>query len=167
MSTALPNPDDKLRNWVAERDLRDTMEHERRERFVTEKYRGAFLIMTLVAILQITVLVLVAKGVPFSNSTSLPAESGAPPTLSRIAEADRQIALENFDQLRTGISYHDACKVIGSEGQELARCHFEGKAGVIEPLEIIIYAWINADGSNVNATFQNGRLLSTSQSGLP
>src|SRR5258708_36212558 len=101
MSTApaLPNPDDKLRNWVAERDLRDTMEHERRERFVTEKYRGAFLIMTLVAVLQIGVLVLVAKGVPFANSTPQPAESGAIPSLSRIAETDRQITLEKFDQL--------------------------------------------------------------------
>ncbi len=167
MNTALPNPDDKLRNWVAERDLRDTMEHERRERFVTEKYRGAFLIMTLVAILQITVLVLVAKGVPFTGANSAPADSGDKASLARITEADRQITLERFDRLQTGLSYQEVCQVVGVEGQELARCHFKGEPGAIEPLETVVYAWINADGSRVNATFQNDRLIAYSHSGLP
>jgi hypothetical protein len=166
MSTANPNPDDKLRNWVAERNLRDTMEHERQERVVTEKYRGAFVVMFVVAIFQIGVLLLVSRGLPIPGLASTPAAAAAGTTIVRIADADHQISLADFDRLETGISYSGACLTLGANGQELARCQFGGESGTIEPIETVVYGWINADGANVYATFQNDRLISKSQTDL-
>ena len=162
MSTANPNPNDKLMNWVAERDLRATMEHERNERVVTEKYRGAFIVMSLVAIFQIGVLLFVSRWTPIPGLASPPAAAAAT-TPSRILDASTAITITQYDELETGTSYVDACRVLGMSGQELARCSFPGAPGAMEPIETIVYGWINANGSSVNATFQNDRLIAKGQ----
>lgn len=167
MSTPLPNPNDKLMNWVAERDLRDTMERERNERVITEKYRGAFVVMSVVAIFQIGVLLFVARWTPIPGLTSPPAAAGAEAKVSRIATAGRQITRADFDLLSTGMSYSDACLDLGVDGQVLARCRFDGEPGAMESIETVVYGWVNADGSGINATFQNDSLIWKGQSGLP
>lgn len=166
MSTANPNPDAKLRNWVAERDLRDTMDHERKERIVTEKYRGAFVVMFLVAIFQIGVLLFVVHGPPIPGLISQSAQAGAQSTIARIADGSHQISLADFERLETGMDYSAACLALHANGQELARCRYAGEPDVIEPIETVVYGWINADGTNVCATFQNDRLISKWQTGL-
>jgi len=165
MSTPNPNPDAKLRNWVAERDLRDTMEHERKERIVTEKYRGAFVVMFVVAIFQIAVLLFVVHGPPIPGLTQS-AQASAPPTIARIADGSRPISLAEFERLETGMDYSAACLALHASGQELTRCRFAGESGVIEPIEIVVYGWINADGTSVSATFENDKLVSKAQAGL-
>jgi hypothetical protein len=166
MSTALPNPDDKLRNWVAERNLRDTMEHERNEKVVTEKYRGAFVVMFVVAIFQIGVLLFVLHGPHLPGLASPPEAAAADATIARIADADHQISLADVDRLETGISYGAACLVLGANGQELARCRYAGEPGSIEPIETVVFGWINADSTNIVATFQNDKLIAKWHSGL-
>ena len=166
MSTAPPNPDAKLRNWVAERDLRDTMEHERNERIVTEKYRGAFVVMFLVAIFQIGVLLFVVHGPPIPGLTSQSANAGVQPTIARIADANHQVTPADFERLETGMSYGAACLALGASGQELVCCRFSGEPGVIEPIETVVYGWINAGGTSVWGTFQNDKLVSKGQSGV-
>jgi hypothetical protein len=166
MSTANPNPDAKLRNWVAERNLRDTMEHERKEKIVTEKYRGAFVVMFVVAIFQIAVLLFVVHGPPIPGLMSQTAQAGAPPTIARIADGSHQISIADFERLETGMDYSAACLALHASGQELARCRFNGEPGVVEPIEIVVFGWINADGTSVSATFQNDKLISKSQTNL-
>jgi hypothetical protein len=166
MSTANPNPDAKLRNWVAERNLRDTMEHERKERIVTEKYRGAFVVMFLVAIFQIGVLLFVLYGPPIPGLMSQSAHAGSQPAIARIADPGHKVSFADFERLATGMTYGDSCLALHANGQELARCRFAGEPGVIEPIETVVYGWINADGTNVCATFQNDKLVSKEQSGL-
>jgi hypothetical protein len=167
MSTASPNPDAKLRNWVAERDLRDTMDHERKEKIVTEKYRGAFVVMFVVAIFQIGVLLFVVHGPPIPGLTLQSAQAGPRSTIPRVADASHQLSLADFERLETGMDYGSVCLALGAAGQELARCQFAGEPGVIEPIETVVYGWINADGTSVCATFQNGTLIARSQSRLP
>src|SRR5262245_52714141 len=121
MSATPPNPDSKLRNWVAERDLRDTMEHERKEKIVTEKYRGAIVVMFLVAIFQIGVLLFVVHGPPIPGLISQSANAGVQPTIARLADASHLISLADFERLETGMSYGAACLTLGASGQELAR----------------------------------------------
>jgi len=166
MSTASPNPDAKLRNWVAERDLRDTMDHERKEKIVTEKYRGAFVVMFLVAIFQIGVLLFVVHGPPIPGLMPHSAQAGATTSIARIADGSRQISLVDFERLETGMDYGAACLALGAVGQELAHCRFDGEPGVIEPIETVVYGWINADGTSVHATIQNDKLVSKGQFGL-
>jgi hypothetical protein len=153
-------------NWVADRDLRDTMEHERNERIVTEKYRGAFIVMSLVAIFQIGVLQFVAHWTPIPGLTSQPAAAGAETAISLTRGDEGRVTRANYDRLQTGMSCSDACRTVGSAGQELARCRFNGAPGLMEPIETVVHAWINADGSSVNVTFQNDRLISKGQSRL-
>jgi hypothetical protein len=167
MSTSSPNPDAKLRNWVAERDLRDTMDHERKEKIVTEKYRGAFVVMFLVAIFQIGVLLFVVHGPPIPGLMPQSAQAGPQTTIPRIADASHQLSFTDFERLETGMDYGAACLALGVAGQELSRCRFAGAPGVIEPIETVVYGWINADGTNVCATFQNDKLIAKSQSPLP
>jgi hypothetical protein len=166
MSTTPPNPDAKLRNWVAERNLRDTMEHERKEKIVTEKYRGAFVVMFLVAIFQIGVLLFVAHGPPIPGLMSQSAQAGPQTTIPRVADASHPVSLAGFERLETGMDYGAACLALGAAGQELTRSRFAGEPGVIEPIETVVYGWINTDGTNVWATFQNDKLVSKGQSGL-
>lgn len=167
MTAALPNPDDKLMNWVAERDLRDTMEHERIERIVSGKHRSAFVVMTCVAVAQIAVLLVIMFWVPGRGAAGQSAAPEARTVISRLADDAAPVTRETCKLLEPGSSYVDACRILGAEGHELARCRFDGEPGVIEPIDTVVYAWINPDGSSVHVTFQNNQLVSKAHAGLP
>ena len=76
------------------------------------------------------------------------------------AQGSRLVTLQAYSELRLGISYVDACRIIGFWGQELSR-------NEIRDYTTVMYAWQNPDGSNMNAIFQNSELMSKSQFGLP
>lgn len=57
------------------------------------------------------------------------------------------------------MSYYDVTDIIGYYGEELSSSN-------IGDLETIMYEWVNADGSNMNAMFQNDKLVSKAQYGL-
>ena len=62
------------------------------------------------------------------------------------------VTLAEYEQLREGISYEEAVRIIGDEGEELSRSDIAGYSTVM-------YMWTNAGGSNMNAMFQNGELV--------
>ncbi len=76
-------------------------------------------------------------------------EDGAPPT----------VTLAEYEQIRDGMSYAQVTVIIGAAGQEMGRSDLAGYTTVI-------YGWSNPGGSNMNATFQNERLVNKAQSGL-
>jgi hypothetical protein len=166
MSTTNPNAEDKLMNWVADRNLRDAMDHERNERVMTEKYRGAFIVMSLVAIFQIGVLLFVSRWMPFRVLASQPVADAAETTLWRTTNATVEMSTAKYDELELGSSYGEVCHTLGTIGQELARCRFPGATGVMEPIETVVYGWVNTDGSSLHATFQNDKLIARGQSRL-
>ena len=65
-----------------------------------------------------------------------------------------------YNQIREGMSYSQVCQIIGANGEELSRTDIAGYSTVM-------YQWINSNGSNMNAMFQNGSLVSKAQFGLP
>ncbi len=65
-----------------------------------------------------------------------------------------------FDAIKTGESYQDCVNEIGSPGEEISRSDVAG-------ITTVMYSWKNANGSNMNAMFQNDRLVSKAQFGLP
>jgi hypothetical protein len=79
----------------------------------------------------------------------------------------RRVSGEDFDRLEMGMTCEHAGTILGAPGDELARCRFDGVPGVMEPIETVVYAWVNSDGSSIHATFQNGRLISKSRSRIP
>lgn len=65
------------------------------------------------------------------------------------------VTMDKYNALEIGITIEEAQKRIGASGIESARS--EGT---------VIYQWKNDDGSNMSATFQNGKLTTKAQAGL-
>lgn len=80
-------------------------------------------------------------------------------SLSSLFSSPAVVTKSEYDQLENGISYEQARSIIGEPGEELSRSDI---AGIIT----VMYAWKNANGSNMNAMFQNGRMISKAQFGL-
>jgi hypothetical protein len=71
------------------------------------------------------------------------------------------VSKSQFMALRTGMTYRDAMRILGCEGDEVSRSEMAG-------FRTVIYAWKGSvwSGANMNAMFQNDRLISKSQAGL-
>jgi hypothetical protein len=65
-----------------------------------------------------------------------------------------------YGQIREGMTYEQVSQVIGTPGEEMSRV-------ALADYTTVMYVWKNADGSNMNVTFQNGRLVAKAQFGLP
>jgi hypothetical protein len=76
------------------------------------------------------------------------------------------VTLAEYSQIRSGMSYWEVRAVIGDAGTEMSRNHLEGVPGVMESIDTVMYLWTNADGSNMNAMFQNDKLIQKAQFGL-
>ena len=57
-------------------------------------------------------------------------------------------------------------EIIGVDGEELSSSRTEGVPGVMESVTTVMYSWVNRDGSNMNAMFQNDKLVQKAQFGL-
>jgi uncharacterized membrane protein YeaQ/YmgE (transglycosylase-associated protein family) len=86
------------------------------------------------------------------GGSSSPSDDGVFSLLSPVTMAE-------FNRLQTGMTYSQAQQVIGSAGEEISRSELVGTVTVM-------YAWKNADGSNMNAMFQDGGLITKAQFGL-
>ena len=70
------------------------------------------------------------------------------------------VTMEQFTSLKTGMSYEEVVTILGSEGEELSSIDIEGYS-------TIMYMWNGSSfASNMNATFQNNKLISKAQFGL-
>ena len=70
------------------------------------------------------------------------------------------VTMADYRRIDTGMSYRQVRAIIGADGEELSRSD-------IAQYTTIMYSWKNANGSNMNAMFQNGRLVTKAQFGLP
>lgn len=76
-----------------------------------------------------------------------------------VAESEKATKAE-YDQLKTGMSYEEAALILGSDGEELSSNELGG-------YKTVMYKWKgNGLGANMNATFQNDKLVSKAQMGL-
>jgi Domain of Unknown Function with PDB structure (DUF3862) len=83
------------------------------------------------------------------------------PTPFRGDRADFSVVSKaDYDAIQPGMSYSSVSEMIGSPGEELSRTDLAGYT-------TIMYAWKNVNGSNMNAMFQNDRLVDKAQFGLP
>jgi hypothetical protein len=73
--------------------------------------------------------------------------------------ANAGITLANYERLQTGISYAQACEILGKTGTEMSRSEMVGYVTVM-------YSWQGDGVANMNAMFQNGKLVSKAQFGL-
>jgi hypothetical protein len=70
------------------------------------------------------------------------------------------VTKEEYDQIADGVTYEEVSSTIGVPGEEMSRSEIACNT-------TLMYAWQNFDGSDMLAMFQNDRLLTRSQFGLP
>jgi hypothetical protein len=86
-----------------------------------------------------------------TGRTILPQGVGAPAPVVTKAE---------FDRIKEGMTYEDVVKIIGASGEQQSSSDIAG-------YKTVMYSWMNSNGSNMNAMFQNGKLVQRAQFGLP
>lgn len=75
-----------------------------------------------------------------------------------LAKGNANVNMEKYDKIQTGITYDQAKEILG-EGQVTSMSQFMESTSVI-------YTWANSGGSNMNVTFQDGKVAAKAQIGL-
>lgn len=91
-----------------------------------------------------------------STQESIAKINASTEALKAIGSSDSRYTLSQYEQLEAGMSVSQAESILG-KGKEMSRVEM---AGV--PLTIS-YMWQNSDGSNMNAMFQDDKLISKAQ----
>ena len=71
----------------------------------------------------------------------------------------QKVTKAEYDAVREGMSYAEVAKIIGNPGEETVSNSLGG-------IKTEMYSWVNSDGSNMNAMFQDGELVTKAQFGL-
>ena len=69
------------------------------------------------------------------------------------------LTMANYNSISTGMSYREVVSILGEEGTEMSRNEIGGYTTVM-------YMWKKWSGANMNAMFQNGKLVQEAQFGL-
>lgn len=69
------------------------------------------------------------------------------------------VTMAQFKQLRNGMKYEQVSAILGSMGEERS----ESK---VMWITMVMYQWVNADGSNITVFFKNGKLNVKAQARL-
>lgn len=81
-------------------------------------------------------------------------------TYTANAESECKVTKQQYNMLKSGASYSQAVAILGCEGEEISSSDMAG-------ITTIMYMWNGASmGANMNAMFQNGRLVNKAQFGL-
>jgi hypothetical protein len=88
-----------------------------------------------------------------NNSTT--SSPKAPPPGKDVAK----LTMAKYQQIKEGMSYQEVVGILGFEGEELSRNTFGD-------LTTIMFVWKGDGFANMNATFQNDKLVSKAQFGL-
>lgn len=106
---------------------------------------------------------IVLAGIFSNNTKPQPVSQNAqqPSTTSKVQQQRQEVAvltLEKFNNLKDGITYKQAVNILGKEGELLSDSSIAG-------YKTSMYQW--SEGfSNMNAMFQNGKLVQKAQFGL-
>ena len=96
-----------------------------------------------------------------SNAPAAKTSPAANTAMPNQPNATAGVTKANFDKIKNGMKYDDVVKILGKEGELVSESEVGG-------FKTVMYSW-NGDegwGANMNAMFQNGKLISKSQFGL-
>jgi hypothetical protein len=114
-------------------------------------------------VLFIFVAALLFSGNKNQQSTeSLPSSSSLQGSKSKTSapSSSTGVTMANFSRLKTGMTYDQVVKILGKDGEEMSSNEISG-------IKTVMYKWDgDGFGANMNAMFQNGKLMSKAQLGL-
>lgn len=87
------------------------------------------------------------------------APTAAPVPKATAAPETGAVTMANFNKLKTGMSYRQVVAILGSEGEVLSENEIAGT-------RTVMYQWKAGYLANMNAMFQNDKLISKTQLGL-
>jgi hypothetical protein len=125
------------------------------------KQPNRFLVWSLIGIIGAPISLAPIIG-SMNNNTSTGNNSQNNTELSTPKPEDTTgVNMVNYSKLQTGMSYEEVVSILGSNGEEMSSNDIAGYKSVM-------YKW-DGDGSfgaNLNAMFQNGKLIQKAQYGL-
>ena len=74
-------------------------------------------------------------------------------------EPSAGLTMENYLRIQNGMSYAEVVKILGEPGEEMSRSDIAG-------ISTVMYGWKRWTGANMNAMFQDDRLITKAQFGL-
>ena len=129
------------------------------------KHPNRFLVWSLIGIigvpLSLAPVILSGKKDVNVNVGSIGSDNKITNQETKKIDPEIGVNMKNYLKLGTGISYQEAINILGEEGEEMTSNEMMGT-------KTIMYKW-DADsgfGSNMNATFQDDKLVSKAQFGL-
>ena len=137
-------------------DAASEPEAENRSLSATKVNPGVAVLAILVTIA--VVWVLASNGVFRHSTRPEPGRYVAPQV--PLVQDPPVVTRSEYSQLREGMTYEEAVRIIGVRGDELSRSDLAG-------ITTVMYSWVNDNGSNMNAMFQNNKLVTKAQFGLP
>lgn len=97
--------------------------------------------------------------VPFGGRTADPSQGrAAMPQFP--GQGPAVVTMAEFNRVTEGMTYEDVKRVIGAPGVLQSSSDMAG-------YKTVMYSWMNSNGSNMNAMFQNDKLINKAQFGLP
>lgn len=110
-----------------------------------------------VAIIAILALAVRALIIASGAVQKAPVATTPAPVATSVAAAG--VNMDRYNILKAGMSYAEAVAILGSEGTEISSNDIGGA-------HTVMYQWKAGAFANMNAMFQNDRLISKAQSGL-
>ena len=117
------------------------------------KWGGGFLGAALVV-------VLVGMFLPFGRRGGSAQSQGRAVMPQLLGQAAPVVTKAEFDRIREGMTYQEVASIISAPGELQS-------SGDLAGIKTVMYSWMNANGSNMNAMFQNNKLIQKAQFGLP
>ena len=108
----------------------------------------------------IIILVIIVLGVISGGSKNNSPKTTTPGTTETTQKKETGVTMEKFTAINEGMTYEEVVKILGSEGEVISSNELAG-------IKTVMYKWNGTSVmSNMNATFQNGKMVSKAQLGL-
>ena len=91
-----------------------------------------------------------------TNTVVAPGGSGSETAAS---DAGPALTMDGYNRVKNGMTFDQVVAIVGKPSQELSRNEMAGT-------ETVMYQWDGSIGANMNAMFQNGKLVQKAQFGL-
>ncbi len=111
----------------------------------------------LTAILVIIFIVIVSSSANTGKKTTAPTGNNKVESTEKKEEG---VTMEKFTSIKEGMTYEEVVKILGSEGEVTSSNELAG-------IKTVMYQWKGTTlGANMNATFQDSKMVSKAQFGL-
>lgn len=108
--------------------------------------------------MSILIFIIIACG---GIAFALNMDSGIQKNISGVSNDSEYITMDEFNQIKTGMSYDEVKNIVGSSGEVSSEVESNG-------IKIVMITWYGngTAGSNANVTFTNNEVTAKAQVGL-